>query len=193
MLDFYRDHFCPDEIINISLDIPWDSEVEKAYMECVGQNISLILVSSKTNKIIGGRIMFVANRDDDISSAKYKSETYRKLNDITNDLADLYNMFENYNVEDMVHFFGLGIHRDYRQRGLGTRLMEAALMFIQSFGVGPVLVRGEGSSNISQRVFENVGFQCLATIVYDEYKVNGEVVIRNSGENKTYKLYGKIV
>ena len=193
MLDFYRDHFCPDETINISLTIPWDTEVEKAYMECLSQNLSLVLVSTRTKTIIGGRIMFVANRSDDTSSTKYKSEPYRKLVDITNHLGDLCDMFDYYNVEEMVHFFGLGVHKDFRQRGLGTRLMKAALMLIQHFKVGPVLIRGEGSSNNSQRIYEKLGFQCLATINYDEYKVNGEVVIANTGENKTYKMYGNIV
>ena len=193
MLEFYKGHFCPDEPINRSLNIPWDQEAIESFTESFRHNLTIALVSDDTGEIVGGRILIIANNNDKIDTSKYKSETLKKLMDITYHFGTLCNMFEHYKVEEMIHFFGLGVHRDYRRKGIGTKLQKAAMAFVRNMGIGPVLIRGEASSNYSRMIYERLQFECLATIVFAEYKVNGEVVLKNMEENKTYKLYGKVV
>ena len=193
MLEFYRVHFCPDEPINRSLQIPWDEENIASFLESFAHNLTIALVLDDTSEIIGGRILIIANKNDKIDTTKYKSEKFKTLMDLTYHFGTMCDMFVHYHVEDMIHFFGLGVHREYRRKGIALKLQKAAVEFVRNMDIGPVLIRGEASSNYSQRIYEKLQFECLATIVFDEYKVNGEVVLKNMGENKTYKLYGKIV
>lgn len=72
--------------------------------------------------------------------------------------------------------------------------MQAAILFIKSMNLGrPYLVKGLGDSNYSKRIFERSGFDCLGEIMFDDYKVDGEQVITNTGEHKSIKLYCQMV
>ena len=82
------------------------------------------------------------------------------------------------------------VHRDYRQRRIGEKLMRAAISFVRNLGLGHVIIKGGGSSNFSHRLYEKVGFEILSELVYDEYKFEGINVLSNTGEHKTHKLYG---
>ena len=193
MMEFYRLHFVPDETINRSLHIPWDEEVVAVFTESLQQNLSLALVSTNTGEIVGGRIMIVANKNDEHDTAKYKSEPLRKMMDITYHFGTLCDMFQHYGVDEMFHFFGLGVHKDYRQKGIGTILQKAGIEFVRNLGMGSVVIRGEASAIYSQKIYEKLGFELLAVIVFSEYKVNGEIVVKNTGIHKDYRLYGKVV
>ena len=100
------------------------------------------------------------------------------------------NIFDYYRVNDVIHFFGIGIRRDYRRRGFGESLMGAAICFVRNLGLGDVIIKGEGTSNFSQRVFEKIGFDILSEVVYADYKVDGKVVTTGRGDHKCEKLYG---
>ena len=39
-------------------------------------------------------------------------------------------------------------------------------------------------------MFEKLGFETLAEVVYDDYTVDGKIVSENLGEHKSEKLYG---
>ena len=41
-----------------------------------------------------------------------------------------------------------------------------------------------------KRLFEKVGFEMLAEVVYAEYKVDGKVVLSDKGDHKTERMYG---
>lgn len=71
--------------------------------------------------------------------------------------------------------------------------MRAAVFFIRNLELGDVVIKGEGTSNFSKRVFEKVGFEVLAEVVYADYKVDGKIVIHSTGEHKTGRLYGLFV
>ena len=157
-------------------------------------NMSIGLVSKATGELFGFRIMSVTNKDEnEVDTSEVSSEKFKLIEDFLNHLAGLNNVFEHYDVEDVVHFFGIGVHRDWRGKGVGSKLMKAAMTFVANLGVGPVVVTGEGSSNYSKRIFEKFGFDILAEVAFADYKVNGEVVFQNLGEHKCERLYGKIV
>ena len=68
--------------------------------------------------------------------------------------------------------------------------MRAAVYFIFNLGLGHVAIKAGGSSNFSKRVFEKLGFEKLSEIVYSEFKIDGKVVIKNTGEHKSEIRYG---
>ena len=157
-------------------------------------NMSLGLVSKATGDLVGFRIMSIINKSEhEVDTSDVKSEKFKIIEDFLIYLAGLNNVFEHYGVEDVVHFFGIGVHRDWREKGVGSKLMKAAITLVTNLDVGPVVITGEGSSNYSKRIFEKFGFDILAEVAFSDYKVNGEVVFQNLGEHKCERLYGKIV
>ena len=44
-----------------------------------------------------------------------------------------------------------------------------AMSFVEHLDLGPMVVTGEGTSNFSKRIFEELGFDTLAEIMYADY------------------------
>ena len=184
----------PDEPLCSSLGMIMDDEVRAMSMGPLRQNMTVVLVNTKSREIIGQRVLSIMSIHDKIDLDKIKVPGNRKflqLYDTINKKSDFWN---HYKVEEAFHFFGLSVHRDFRRRGIGTKLMQAALLFIKNMNLGqPVLVKALGDSNYSHRIFERCGFDCLAEIMYDDYKVDGEQVVTGTGEHKSIKLFCKMV
>ena len=60
------------------------------------------------------------------------------------------------------------------------KLMHAALLFIKRTNLVPVIVKSLSVSNYSKPIFERTGFDCLSEVMFDDYKVDGEQVIKNT-------------
>ena len=54
-------------------------------------------------------------------------------------------------------------------------------------------MKGEGTSNFSKRIYEMLGFDVLVEFMYEDHKENGKIVFKNTGDNKSIKLYGKVI
>lgn len=184
MLDFFKEH--PDEPVSRSVGLTMDGELRDLLRSVLEYNLSVALVSSETREIIEGRIISVKNKNDTIDINSLKSELLMKYVDIMTELDRLTSIFEYFKVDDVIHFFGFGVHKKYRHRGIGEKLMRAAVFFYRNLELGDVVIKGEGTSNFSKRVFEKVGFEVLAEVVYADYKVDGKIVIHSTGEHKTF-------
>ena len=193
ILNFYRDHYVADEPINRSLSTSWDDDMQSLVLAFLKEKLSICLVSSTTGEIIGGRVCSIENKHNTIDTTKFKSEALRKAVDMTYYFDSLCNIFDHYKVDEVIHFAKLAVHRNFRGKGIGTKLMKAAIAFVKNLQLGPLVIKGEGSSNFSQRIYERLGFDILAELKYGDYKVNGDVVVTNAGENKSEKLYGKVI
>ena len=195
MMDFYKEHYTPDEVVCRSLNVTWDEGLHDLMRRNLEQHLSIGLVT-KTGDIIGGRMSIINTKPKDkleIDTENLKSEAWRKFVDMAYHLENLSNIYDHYNVEELIHFFKLGVHKDFRGRGLGMKLMKATLAFIKNLDIGPLVIRGEASSNYSQHIYEKLGFDILAEVVYADYKVNGVVVVKNTGEHKSEKAYGLVI
>ena len=190
MLDLYMCHFFPDEPLSRAVGVVVDDELRMFMLAAIQQNLSVALVSCETQEIIGGRIIEVANRDDNHDISLLKLEPNRICVDVMAEMDRRCNVFDYYNVNDIINFFGLVVHRNYRQRGISEKLMRAAVFFVQNLGLGHVIIKGGGTSSFSQRLYEKIGFETLAEVVYAEYTVDGKVVVSNTGEHKSERLYG---
>ena len=193
-ITLYKEHFLPDEPVARSIGLEWCAEYEDLIMSELEDNMSVGIVSKSTGNLVGFRIMSIISKDEhDIDTEEVTSEKFKIVEDFLNYLAGFNNVFEHYGVEDVVHFFGLGVHRDWRKKGIGSKLMQAAMTLVANLGIGPVVITGEGSSNYSKKIFEKFGFDILAGVVFADYKINGQEVFKNLGEHKCERLYGKIV
>lgn len=187
------EHMYPDEPLCSSLGMVMDDEVRAMSMVPLLQNMTIVLVATKTREIIGQRVISTMSINDKIELDQIQvpaNNKFLKLYDTINKSCDFW---KHYNVEEAFHFFGLSVHREYRRKGIGTKLMQAALLFIKSMNLGPVLVKALGDSIYSHRIFERTEFDCLGEIMYDDYKNDGEQVVTNTGEHKSIKLFCKMI
>lgn len=193
MISFVRDHYLPDEPVASSINLIWDDDHKNMIRENLKYGLSIAFVDSETKEVIAGQIIALANKHGTVDTTKYKSESLIKYISLTSYFDKLFNIYEHYNVEDIVFFCQLAVHNEHRQKGIGTMLVRAAIELVKSFNIGPVVVRVEGSSNFSKRIFEKIGFTTFAEIKYADYRVDGNVLINHTGNHKSERLYGMVV
>ena len=158
------------------------------------QNMSVALVSMETNRIIGVRIIRVSKRGSKVEPEQEKSEPVRKLlRFVAFYNENLCDVFQHYDVDEVFSLFQLTVQRDYRHKSLGFKLMQAALIFISGLNIGPYVVRGNCTSNYSKRIYERCGFDTLGEIKFEDYKDNDEIVVKDTGEHKSFQMFGKVL
>ena len=87
----------------------------------------------------------------------------------------------------------LAVHKDFRQRGIGLEFMNATLALIKYLDFGGIIVKGEGSGNYVNKVFEKAGFDFLGEVVYKDFKVDGEIVFKDMDEHRAAMAFAKFV
>lgn len=95
----------------------------------------------------------------------------------------------------IVELVFLGVHPEYRRRGIGRGLTKATLRVMAKLAKeknGPKAVASVFTSNYSQRIGESLGFELLATVSFHNFYFNGVKFSEKIGnEHKTMKVYGK--
>ena len=144
--DFYKDSLIADKPVCASLKLPFD---EKRVQNCLAKRLSIALISSCTGEIIGILIIGIAKSKDKIDTAKFRSEPLRILFELMKHVLEMCNPFNHYAVEEILENFGLGVHKAYRRKRIATNLMKMAMYFVENLDLGPMVVKGEGTSNFS--------------------------------------------
>ena len=154
--------------------------------------MSLALVSDTTGEIISGRIITINSKPEaHLGKSDFRSEGIRKIVELIQRLDSLFDVFDHYGVDDLVHFYAFGVHREYRDRGIGTQVMKDAVAFAKSMGLDGVVIKGEGGSLYSQKIYENLGFETLGELFYEQVKEGGKVVFETGPVHKSERQYGK--
>lgn len=192
MVDFLTKYFFEDETLSKSVRLVMSDCRRKLLLERYRDNLSLLLVSEVTNEIIGVRtIKVIPAGGSTLNLNTIEDERIRKVLTFLRHKQSEMDVYKYFGVDVAVNFINLGIHRDFRNRGLGSTLMKAALLYVKDIGIDPVCITGEGTSNYSQNIYEKFGFEVMHCVNYDDYKVDGEVVFKNTGDNKSCKFYVK--
>ena len=142
---------------------------------------------------MAARTYSIGKKDKKLDTANLKPEGLRKIFECLDVLYNKCDLYQYYKVDEYLGFVALGVHKDYRRRGIGLKVQKAAVNLIKSFELGPIVVKGEGTSNFSKRIYEKLEFDVLVELMYEDHKENGEIVFQNTGDNKSVKLYGKVI
>ena len=148
-------------------------------------------MSTETRKIVACQIMSIANKNDE--KPCLEEEKNQQWFDILHFEEDESNIYQRYDVENAIYVTCLCTHRGFRGHGLGYKIMQASTMYLKYLGFEGGVMFGEGSAKHSQRIFEKCGFETIFQLLYSDYKVNGEIIFSNTGEEATAKLYAKII
>jgi ribosomal-protein-alanine N-acetyltransferase len=70
--------------------------------------------------------------------------------------------FAGWTVEDELHVNNIAAHPDFRQRGVGSRLMEAAIEEGRRRGIAFVLLEVRASNEAAQSLYRKLGFNFVA-------------------------------
>ena len=187
VMDIMANHFMPDETICGAFGVVWNPFSEQKILSVLKQNLSIMAVSDDTNEMMGIRTCRIAKKSDETD---FSHVTYENVKDMWTFLChkdgemDLFNRFS---MEEMFHFVALAVHQKYRRRGLGFILLSAGVALAKQLGFKAV--KGEGTSNFSQRIYEKRGFETILEIPYSQYKYKDGYLGECTGEHSSTKIY----
>ncbi|WAR19391.1 hypothetical protein MAR_001229 [Mya arenaria] len=191
IVNFLAIYFYPDVNIDRAIGLVIDDWMKNALRSHYVENLSLLLIDDATDDVIGTRTIMISHKADYPITNIIKNKESKLIFDFLLQKHDEMNVFEHYGVNTVFRFVNLGIRPDYRCRGLASMLMEAGVRFCSKVGPSDACIWGEATSNASQRIYEKCGFETLHTLYYDDYKVDGEIVFKDMGEDKSTKVYVK--
>lgn len=190
-LEFTKQCFIDDEPIVKSIGLEWSDEFESMWLETFMTGLSILLLNDESGKAIGFRAIRLLKKSDKLDIETFRDDKVKKVVRFVTLGTD--DFFAKYGTEQAIHFFGLGVAKEYRRRGIGTFLVRFAMKFIENLGINPYYIKSEGTSNFSKKSFEKCGFDTIAHYPYDEFMENGKVVFDNTGEHKSMKVYGMCI
>ena len=187
--DVMAKYFVPDEPLCISFGVTWCEEFHHQAIDVLRKNLSLCLINKENDEIMGVRLTEVMKRSDPpFNPAESPDQPIRDLLTFAHHKDSEFDVYDRIGSDEAMHFFTLAVHRKYRQLGIGSRLLRAAVAMCKEQGIKGI--KGEGSSNFSQRIYEKEGFDTILTVSYEEYKLpSGRTIRETSGEHTCMKLY----
>ena len=192
MVDFCRRYYIPDEPIWNALNHKWDRTTEELILKSLSQNLTIAYVSNSTGEIVGAQVITIDNRYEQLDLEKYgNGPNAIRMDIVITRLNKLNNFYDFYGTDEVVHLWQLSVKTEERCKGIGTKVKKTVIECIKNINIGPVVIRVEGSSNYSKKIFDKLGFNYLAEVSLIDYEVNDEKI--NTGEHKSLILYGKIV
>nr|CAD7407023.1 unnamed protein product [Timema cristinae] len=114
-----------------------------------------------------------------------KGEALRKAILLLEYCDNLVDVFKKYNVKEYMTALGLSVSREFRGQGLGLELLKTRLDIGRAVGLKLTVTLFTGVA--SQVQAERAGFELLAEVNYEDYKVDGEVVYPNT-KTKSLKM-----
>jgi hypothetical protein len=84
-------------------------------------------------------------------------------------------VFKRFGVDTAVEMVELGKHRQYRQHGIASKLMQAARLFCEGLGLSPVCLKGEGTSIYSQKI--------IISPVLSDTNISDKFMLKSSVKN----------
>ena len=189
VFDILANHFLPDEPLSQSFGVVWHEDFKNLTLDVLKDNCSVCMIDKITGKMMGIRLISFMKRTDpppDFDTMTYEplKELYTFLNCKNNEV----DFFKRYEIEEAFHFYTLGVHKDFRRLGLGSRLLQAGVALGKELGLQAI--KGEGTSTFSQQIYEKNDFDILATMPYDQYTYKGRRLSEGTGEHTMTKVYG---
>jgi len=101
--------------------------------------------------------------------------------------------FGHYGVNEAFHFTPLAVSAKYQRQGLAKKIFDLTVNMLRQIAqdkASPTYIKGEASSNYTTKIYTQQGFEELFVNPFDSYKIDGQIVIKNTGEHKSMDFYG---
>lgn len=134
----------------------------------------LVAINVSTSILVGVLIADTINSTSNghlISPvATSSSDDDNRANDIPHFLAYINaksNLRQRFNVDECFHIEIVGIHQDYREQQIGSKLFEAGIGLAKS--KNSKIVSVDCTNIYTSKIAEKQGMECVSTVSYDEY------------------------
>ncbi|CAC5373698.1 unnamed protein product [Mytilus coruscus] len=193
LVGFLEEHFFPYEPISKSIGLESDEDVRQYLLEFLNDNLSVIVVHNQTNEIVA--CLALALEYDGMPQAKLPNKKYALIMEYLEHKHEDMDVYKRFKCNKSVNFAYcmtyVSTHRLHRGKGLATHVSRAGLLFAKELGPTPVYIHAEGTTLASQKIFENFEFEIIHRFKNEEYEVDGEVIFKNTGDEKEVMCYVK--
>lgn len=141
---------------------------------CAAQGMSVIAIDSLTQRIVGFGLTSDLTTDWDsvgpgmVTLLSFFRESVAILEEVEHRCPDLHDI----RPGAVLHIFQGGVRREYRGRGVLTNIISRILIEAKNRGFQKII--GECTGPVSRHVLEKAGFREAASVVYDEFEVDGK-------------------
>ncbi|XP_045194415.2 uncharacterized protein LOC123550024 isoform X2 [Mercenaria mercenaria] len=179
-LTFARDYFMKEEALNKALGMQWSEELKEFWMNSFKLNLSLMFLNEQNGEPIALRTTRIARYDDKPNTEAVKDERIKLMIQLIVHCDQKANYFGHFPTKEAFHFLGLAVAPKYKRCGYASKIFKVAVDMIRNFGIDPVYLKVEGSSNFSKRIFEKAGCEMLFEQRFDSWEVDGKIPIQNT-------------
>uniref|UniRef100_A0A1B0B1E3 aralkylamine N-acetyltransferase n=1 Tax=Glossina palpalis gambiensis TaxID=67801 RepID=A0A1B0B1E3_9MUSC len=198
VLEFLRIHYYPEEPLNASIEPKRQEDADEEYtMSMVKHGMSLMAIEpisqNLKDRIVGALIVGPkdANEADNLFKAANRATT-RKWLHMTQLLGCVErdaNVCERYKVQRVLHNHALGVDNKMRGKNIGSRLITEMIKVAKDAKFEAITA--DCTSFYSAKLYERLGFECINTIYYSDYKDTNKLqVFRPEPPHTCIKTYG---
>ncbi|KAM7431002.1 hypothetical protein ABFA07_018366 [Porites harrisoni] len=181
-------YFFPDNPLFKSFGVTWNELLNEVTLAILKMNLSVCMMTRDTREIMGVQITGVKTKSDPPENFCPEEEPLKALLTLTTLQEKEVNVFERYEVDEVVDFLALAVKEKYRRMGVAGRLFAASVSMCRELGFKAI--KGRGTSSYSHKLYDKQGFEPLSTLALDTYYHNGQPVSEGTGGHTTRKLYG---
>uniref|UniRef100_A0A1A9WFL7 aralkylamine N-acetyltransferase n=1 Tax=Glossina brevipalpis TaxID=37001 RepID=A0A1A9WFL7_9MUSC len=177
ILEFLRIQYYPEEPLNAGIEPKRQEVADEEYtMSMITHGLSLMAVQSipqnSKGHIVGAAIVGPkdAKEAEHLFDAAKKAESV-KWSHMLQMLACVErdaNVCELYKVQRVLHNHAIGVEANMRGKNVGARLIAEMIKVAKDANFEAITA--DCTSFYSAKLFERLGFECINTIYYDEYK-----------------------
>jgi len=181
VLAMLKRFFFKDEPLNTFLNLGECKELEEYSLKCIKDACSFKAVHNVNGEIIGVFLNGLMKRPAKDAVPEKSAETcehpkFKKILSLMDFIEANYNIFDAYpNTDVILDGKVLSVNTNYRGLGIAGQLTEATLGYMRANNIPVMHVLC--TSQYSARVMEKLGFNEVYSLKFEEFKVNGKVVL----------------
>ncbi|KYB28020.1 Dopamine N-acetyltransferase-like Protein [Tribolium castaneum] len=192
VLRFLRCFFIRDEPLNHSIGLldgkETCPELESYSIKDLDSGLNLKAVSN--GKIIGVCLNGILTRGylEEIEEANCEDKKFESILRLLDHVAVQSDIFSHFpDVDKAMVVKILSVDSSLRGRGIAKDLMNRTRDLARELGCG--IMTADCTSHFTARALKKLGFECIYSLNYEDYKVNGEVVFTPETPHAAVTVY----
>uniref|UniRef100_A0A6P7FKK1 aralkylamine N-acetyltransferase n=1 Tax=Diabrotica virgifera virgifera TaxID=50390 RepID=A0A6P7FKK1_DIAVI len=184
---FYRQEPCNESVQIITEERPICHDLESFTLQFF--NNGLNLVAEYNEKIVGVCLNVMLERDKfEFEEYPVKDERFVKVVRLLEYAERKVDLFKRYpEVNKILSIFVLSVDASLRGKGIAKKLTNKSKELAKEHGAQMVFL--ECTSFFSAAVAKSLGYELVWSLDYENYKVNGEVVLKPVHPHKSLQLF----
>uniref|UniRef100_A0A336MAP8 CSON012955 protein n=1 Tax=Culicoides sonorensis TaxID=179676 RepID=A0A336MAP8_CULSO len=162
------ENYIPDEPLARVMNLKDEPDSINEYIELwkMAMEQGIVIGCFKGNELVGVNFTGVASKDDPKEHKEYKGRAFRLTIELYLWILDQFVMFNEFGIDTYMLAFGMGVHRQFRYRGIATEFLKARIPMLKALGVShtATLFTAEGT----QKAAEKAGYTTYYEIKYDD-------------------------